>query len=43
MTIIQLEAHPSGTLYGLGDDGLLYQWNSTMFTWDEVKRPEENE
>lgn len=35
--IIQLTPFQN-QLYGLSDKGILYVWNSTMYTWDKVER-----
>lgn len=37
MKIIQIAIHPAGNIYGLGDDGTLYYWNTNMNIWTEAK------
>lgn len=34
--IIQIAIHPAGNIYGLGDDGVLYYWNTNMNIWTEA-------
>lgn len=35
MKIIQIDTSGT-TIYGLGDDGILYQWNPSLRVWVEV-------
>lgn len=38
MKIIQITADMPGRLFGLGDDGSLYQFNLSTRTWDRIDK-----
>lgn len=35
--IVQIVMNPTGLIIGLGDDGILYYWNTNMNKWTEYK------
>lgn len=38
MKIVQIALDSNNLIYGLGDDGALYYWNTNLNQWTAVKK-----